>query len=262
MSRNRKSAKRPWWGAKIKAWIFCTIFGHFPLSVENGKDACSMWAVSLARRDSQQIRTIHDLNIWWREWVLVSQWLPRGQILETSKDRRCARGISIFFPIDKGPERKWCRVYRNNEDQQPSVTAVEVQEQLNKFQESTRSKIHDVRQEIDSLERKVRILEVARSESWELISQRLNSMLGRSVGTLSDRLTDLEQTVQSQRTTPATEAIVPHKSLLMRLLLLNKHSHMKLRDWKTSGIEQSLDSVICLTFSSGNRSTWISNSTD
>ena len=31
-------------------------------------------------------------------------------------------------------------------------------------------------------------------------------MLGRPVGTLSDRLTDLEQTVQSQRTTPATEA--------------------------------------------------------
>ena len=44
------------------------------------------------------------------------------------------------------------------------------------------------------------------SESWELISQRLNSMLGDSVGTLSDRLTDLEQTVQSRRTTPATEA--------------------------------------------------------
>ena len=97
----------------------------------------------------------------------------------------------------------------NDEDQQPIVTAVEVHKQLNKFQELTRNKIHDVRQEIDSLERKVRILEVARSESWELISQRLNPMLGRSVGTLSDRLTDLEQTVQSQRTTPATEASAP-----------------------------------------------------
>ena len=63
-----------------------------------------------------------------------------------------------------------------------------------------------MRQEVNSLERKVRLLEVACSESWELISQRLNSMLGDSVGALSDRLTDLEQTVQSRRTTPAAEA--------------------------------------------------------
>ena len=39
-----------------------------------------------------------------------------------------------------------------------------------------------------------------------MISQRLNSMVGDSVGTLSDRLTDLEQTVQSGRTTPVTDA--------------------------------------------------------
>ena len=42
---------------------------------------------------------------------MVSQWLPRRQILETSNDRSCARGRSIFFPIDKGPERKWCRLF-------------------------------------------------------------------------------------------------------------------------------------------------------
>ena len=59
----------------------------------------------------------------------------------------------------------------DDEDQQPIVTSVEVQEQLSQFQESTRNKVHDVRQGIDSLERKVRLLEVARSESWELISQ-------------------------------------------------------------------------------------------
>ena len=34
------------------------------------------------------------------------------------------------------------------------------------------------------------MLEGARSDSWEVISQRLNSMVGDSVGELSDRLTD------------------------------------------------------------------------
>ena len=75
-----------------------------------------------------------------------------------------------------------------------------------------------MRQEINSIEGKIRILEIARSESWELISQRLNALLERSVGTLSERLPDLEQTVQSQRTTPE------------RLPRLNKRSHMKCSD--------------------------------
>ena len=42
----------------------------------------------------------------------------------------------------------------NDDEQQPIVIAVEVQEQLNQFQEVTTSKIHDVRQEINSLEGK------------------------------------------------------------------------------------------------------------
>ena len=63
----------------------------------------------LPQRDSHEIRTVHDWNIWWRQFVLVSQWQPTRQILETNNDRSCARGRSIFFPIDKGPERKWCR---------------------------------------------------------------------------------------------------------------------------------------------------------
>ena len=96
----------------------------------------------------------------------------------------------------------------DDQSQEPVESAVEVQEQLSQFQESTRNKVRDVRHEISSLERKTQLLERerARSESWEVISQRLNSMVGDSVGTLSDRLTDLEQTVQSQRSTPATDA--------------------------------------------------------
>ena len=90
--------------------------------------------------------------------------------------------------------------------QEPVVRAVEAQEQVSQFQESTRNNVRDVRHETNSLERKVQLLERARSDSWEVISQRLNSMVGDSVGALSDRLTDLEQTVQSRRTTPVTDA--------------------------------------------------------
>ena len=97
----------------------------------------------------------------------------------------------------------------NDEDRQPIVTALDVQEQLTKFQELTRGKIHEIRQESNSLEEKILILERARSESWELVSQRLNSLLERSVGTLSERMTELEQTVQSQRTTSAADRSSP-----------------------------------------------------
>ena len=94
----------------------------------------------------------------------------------------------------------------DDESQEPVVSAVEVQEQLSQFQESTRNNVRDVRHEITSLERRVQLAEKARSDSWEVISQRLNSMVGDSVGALSDRLTDLEQAVQSRRTTPVTDA--------------------------------------------------------
>ena len=47
------------------------------------------------------------------------------------------------------------------------------------------SKVRDVRQDVNSLEREVHLLERARSDSWEVISQRLSSMVGDSVGALS-----------------------------------------------------------------------------
>ena len=44
---------------------------------------------------------------------------------------------------------------------------------------------------------------------WELISHRLNSTLDRTANALSDRVTELEQMRQSQRTTPATGSSHP-----------------------------------------------------
>ena len=92
----------------------------------------------------------------------------------------------------------------DDEDTRTTATAVEVQEELNNFRELTRRKIHEIRQETNSLEAKIGVLERARSESWELVSHRLTSMLDRTATTLSDRMTELEQMVQSQGTTPAT----------------------------------------------------------
>ena len=74
---------------------------------------------------------------------------------------------------------------------------------------SSRDKISEVRLETNSLEAKLGILEQARSESWELGSNRLNSTLDRTANSLSSRMTELEKMVQSQRTTPTTISSQP-----------------------------------------------------
>ena len=93
------------------------------------------------------------------------------------------------------------------DDQPVVVTAIEVQEQLDKFRELTRRKIREIGQETNSLEEKIGILERARSEFWELVSHRLNSTLDGTANASSDRVTELEQMMQSQRTTPATGSV-------------------------------------------------------
>ena len=53
----------------------------------------------------------------------------------------------------------------DDEDDQPVVTAVDVQEQLDNFRELTRRKIHEIRLETNSLEEWIGIWERACSES-------------------------------------------------------------------------------------------------
>ena len=84
-----------------------------------------------------------------------------------------------------------------------------MQEQLIAFKDTTRRKVHEIRQETDSLEAKIGILERARSESWELVGHRLHSTLDRTAFSLSDRMTELENMIQSQGTTPATRSDQP-----------------------------------------------------
>ena len=98
----------------------------------------------------------------------------------------------------------------DDESREPVVSAVEAQEALDKFKDLTMTKVREVREDLHSLDREVQLLERARSDSWEVISQRLNTIVGDSVRALSDRLTDLEQTVQSRVTTPVTDTSATH----------------------------------------------------
>ena len=66
----------------------------------------------------------------------------------------------------------------DDESREPDVSAVEVQETLDKFKDLTMIKVREVREDLNSLDREVQLLERARSDSWDVISQRLNTMVG------------------------------------------------------------------------------------
>ena len=80
-------------------------------------------------------------------------------------------------------------------------------------------------------------------------------MLGDSVGTLSDCLTDLEQTVQSRRTTPATEASASQApaEALASVEQTFTHEAERLRDECDRSISGQ---VICLITLNKGRSLW------
>ena len=86
----------------------------------------------------------------------------------------------------------------DSDDEQRVITAVEVQEQLYTFKDTTRRRIQELRQVTLSLDERVNILQRARSAAWELVSHRLNSELDRTTTSLSDRMTELENMMQSQ----------------------------------------------------------------
>ena len=90
------------------------------------------------------------------------------------------------------------------------ASAVEVQEDLDKFKDKTMEKVREVSNALFALEREVQLFERARDDSWEAVSQQLSTLVDDSVGALSERLADLEQTVQSRMTTPVTETSATH----------------------------------------------------
>ena len=88
------------------------------------------------------------------------------------------------------------------------MTAVEVQEDLNQFKDKTMEKVTEVNNALAALEEAVRVFERDREDSWEAVSHRASTLVDDSVNALSERLSELEHTVQSRMTTPVTEESV------------------------------------------------------
>ena len=108
---------------------------------------------------------------------------------------------------------KWrCRLPDLTDDRSRErvVTAVEVQEDLDKFKDKTMEKVRGVNNALVALEREVQLFERDRDDSWEAVSLRASTLADDSVCALSEQLADLEHTVQSRMTTPVTEERATH----------------------------------------------------
>ena len=81
------------------------------------------------------------------------------------------------------------------------VTAIEVREDLDELKEIVFKKFRGIFTKISTLEENVSTLEHDREDSWEAISNKVSTLVEDSVSTLNGRLTELEHSVQSQRTT-------------------------------------------------------------
>ena len=89
-----------------------------------------------------------------------------------------------------------------DEDGDKVPTAIEVQEELTSLTNISFTKFHNLFSRLQALENMVGTLEQSREESWEAVSNRVSTLVESSVTSLSGRLTELEQALHSQRTTP------------------------------------------------------------
>ena len=89
-----------------------------------------------------------------------------------------------------------------DEDGDKLPTAIEVQEELTSLTNISFTKFHNLFNRLQALENMVGTLEQSREESWEAVSNRVSTLVESSVTSLSGRLTELEQALHSQRTTP------------------------------------------------------------
>ena len=93
----------------------------------------------------------------------------------------------------------------DDESQEKIVSAVEVRKELDEFKDAVYRKLKEILTSLNTLRESVRLIENDKEESWEAISHKVSTLVESSVGSLTERLTELEHTVQSQRTTPVTE---------------------------------------------------------
>ena len=89
-----------------------------------------------------------------------------------------------------------------DEDGDKLPTASEVRDELISLENTCFSKFHSLTNKMKALEGMVTTLEHSREESWEAVSNRVSTLVESSVTSLSGRVTELEQALHSQRTTP------------------------------------------------------------
>ena len=92
-----------------------------------------------------------------------------------------------------------------DEDGDKLPTAIEVQEELTDLTNIFMTKFHNAFNRLQALENMVGTLEQSRDESWEAVSNRVSTLVESSVTSLSGRLTELENALHSQRTTPVVK---------------------------------------------------------
>ena len=90
----------------------------------------------------------------------------------------------------------------HDENDEKVPTAIEVQEDLSELTDACCRKFNGIFTRLTTLEGMVGTLEHSREESWEAVSNRVSTMVESSVTSLSGRVTELEQALQSHRTSP------------------------------------------------------------
>ena len=126
----------------------------------------------------------------------------------TEQSTKLDGDVSFLSRLSDQVELLWkCRLPEraDDESQEKIVSAAEVQEELDELKNVVYRKLKEMLTSLNTLRESVRLIENDKEESWEALSHKVSTVVEDSVGSLTDRLTELEHTVQSQRTTPVTE---------------------------------------------------------
>ena len=126
----------------------------------------------------------------------------------TEQNTKLEGDVSYLSSLSEQVDLLWkCRPpgQTGDEDQERAVTAVEVQDEMDEFRNDVYRKLKELAAGLNNLRESVRLIEKDKEESWEALSHKLSNLVEDSVGSLTERLTELEHTVQSHGTTPVTE---------------------------------------------------------
>ena len=125
----------------------------------------------------------------------------------TEQNTKLEGDVSYLSSLSEQVDALWkCLPPGTGEDgPERVVTAVEVQDEMDEFRDDVYWTIKELATGLNNLRDSVQLIEKDKDESWEAVSHRVSTLVESSVGSLTERLTELEHTVQSQGTTPVTD---------------------------------------------------------